>query len=353
MREPDLRQTLTLLGVRNLTRTSSNGWISFPCPLAPWTHKSGSDKRASAAAVVDEKKPSSWSCQGCKSHGTVRKLAYDLLSMRDGKIDDKIMLKIEQAEAGALLHSNEFGDLELADAPLPEPVNEAMIKGLYMNAHDHEWGREYLTSHRRHPISPATAEKIGLVYDDDDSEHRILFPVRAGDGKFYGFSGRAVQSDRQPKIKDYFGLPKRHLILGEDRWRSGMPKIIVEGLFAYAHLHEIGVEDHADIGALLGSALTKEKRDRIIAWGDATYMLVDNDTAGDACLFGRIDAQTKKHQVEEGAIAALEGYVPVMVPDWPEREDGTPKEDPDELTLDEVLLMLQGWPYVLDRKKFK
>lgn len=349
MQENDLRSILSALGIQ-AGRASSKGWISFRCPLAPWTHRSGRDSHASAAAKVETGKLSSWGCQGCKASGTIRKLAIEYMTARDGKVDGKLLEKIELAETGSLLHVGEWGEAETVGTMLPHPVNEAMLAGIYPEAYQHPWGVEYLSNRR---ISEATAQKLGLLYDPDQGEHRVLFPVRAGDGNLYGFSGRAVQPDREPKIKDYLGLPKRHLILGEHRWRQGMPKIIVEGLFAFAHLHEIGVEEHADIGALLGSELTPEKRERIITWGDPVYMMVDNDPAGDACLFGRIDPQTKKHKIEEGSIAALDGYVPVMVPDWPLRENGSPKEDPDELFLGEVMTMLQAWPFVLEKKRFR
>ena len=106
--------------------------------------------------------------------------------------------------------------------------------------------------------------------------------------------------------------------------------MVVEGLFGWAHLIEIGIEDHADVGALMGSELTRQKASIIKQHGASTYLLLDNDAAGDVCLWGRGEPPTG------GAVATLRRDVPVFVPPWPEVKD-----DPDQLTLEEVLVMLR------------
>ena len=105
--------------------------------------------------------------------------------------------------------------------------------------------------------------------------------------------------------------------------------MVVEGLFGWAHLVEIGIEDHADVGALMGSELTRQKADIIRRHGASTYLVLDDDPAGDVCLWGRGEPPLG------GAVTALCRHVPVFVPPWP-----AGKDDPDQLTLDEVLIML-------------
>ena len=147
------------------------------------------------------------------------------------------------------------------------------------------------------------------------------------DASFYGFTGRAIDPGIQPKVKDYFGLPKRFLILGEHLWQNGRPLIIVEGLFAYAHLIKLGVA--ANVGAILGSAMTREKAARIIDLGERTYLLNDNDTGGDIGLYGTPTPEGGRET--NGAIDMLTEQVALYVPVWPEG-----KIDPDELTRKEV-----------------
>jgi hypothetical protein len=140
--------------------------------------------------------------------------------------------------------------------------------------------------------------------------------------------------------RDYAGLKKRQHILGADRWRFGedRPLVVIEGLFGFAHLIEMNLEAYADVGALLGSELTDWKRDLIVHRNTNTYLLLDNDPAGDQCLFGRISPDGER-DYHAGAVAAMENLVPLYLPAWPEGKD-----DPDQLTKREVWDMFRFTP---------
>lgn len=363
MKEVDLRRILTQLGIRPLGRTSSKGWIAFPCPMAPWTHNRGTDRRASAAAHVNERDVSVWACQGCHTKGSIARLAREYSQMRGIQIPG-IEEDITAAESGALLNVGEWGEIDRTLEPEElRVIDETMFAGIYPPAAAVHEARAYLIWRQ---IPRATAEKLELCFDEDEKEKRIIFPVRGREGQLHGLTGRTLYDDIQPKIKDYFGLQKRALILGQHLWRPGLPLVIVEGLFAYAHLHAIGVADFANIGAILGSELTPEKRQIIIEFGMPTYFFVDNDDAGKACLYGRLDPVTKEHKLDDGGLAKLDGYVPLLVPRWPvwERGEsyrgqpvpagriGKEKDDPDMLTLANVeKMMFEAWPYVRPREK--
>lgn len=228
--------------------------------------------------------------------------------------------------------------------PKPEPLIEEAYEGFWPDAWDVQVAREYL---QKRGISEGTSRKIGLLYDDE--KRRIMFPVRDRAGGLYGWSGRATYSDARPKVLDYEGLPKRHLLLGEHTWSEDRPLVIVEGLFAYARMVELGVDEFANVGALLGSELTLEKAEIIRTFGGRTFMLVDADEAGDACIFGPVKevipssdpetADTVIRDDSKGAITLLKDYVPLFIPAFPEG-----KTDPDELTLEEVKFMLEHTP---------
>lgn len=337
MDETALRTVLRELRVRDLGRTSSKGWIAFPCPVAQWYHKGGKDRSPSAAALATPTGASKWACQACKQHGTVRSLATTLMMHRDGMLNDELLTKIDDAESGVLLHIPEFGCQEVEPEP-PKPLDEWAIDGIYPAAWEVPEARDYLVKRR---VGQGTSEHIGLVFDPE--KRRIMFPIRDREGALYGFTGRAVYDGAEPKVLDYH-FDKRHFILGEHQWRPGYPKVIVEGLFGYANLIEQGVDAFADVGALLGSVLTPEKATRIKLWCDPVHLFLDNDEGGDLGLFGPRD-EKGNHRFEQGSVAALMDHVLVYVPEWPNRADGTPKTDPDELTAQDVERMMQSWPY--------
>lgn len=342
------------------SQSTKNKIVAY-CAFAPYTHKQGKDKRPSFAAFPNEEGNSGFLCMACHEKGTIRKLAYKLGKLR-GKDYGDLVNDVTLSEEFALSHFPEYeqavGAAALSDPP--EPLDEDLYYGVYDGVSSFGVGaRGYL---KKRGVSKRTAEKLSLLYDG--KEDRILFPVRDKQGRLFGYTGRSLLPDHPIKIKDYHGLPKRWLILGQERWNSdnagerrpsnescgvhsdtgalhiedagfntsnitARPIIIVEGLFAYAHLHEIGIEEYADIGALLGSVLTDEKANLLLEENRPVYLLLDNDAGGDLGLFG-----TQKNG-DHGAVGKLIGHIPLYVPLWP---DG--KSDPDELTKEEVLQML-------------
>ena len=104
----------------------------------------------------------------------------------------------------------------------------------------------------------------------------------------------------------------------------------MEGLFGYLWLLELNVEVVADVGCIMGSKLSTHQRDIIIQRAAATFLLLDNDEAGDKGLYGRMDREGNRAW-DEGAVGMLVDHVPVHVPVWPDDKD-----DPDQLTKRDV-----------------
>jgi hypothetical protein len=347
MQEEALKSILRKLNIRIVTR-HRDGWMDFTCPLAPWTHERGHDSSPSAGAKVNPTGRSAWHCFTCKQHGTLSNLVRQIETY-SGHRYPGLIREADLADTMPMFEID-YGSFEvpLEIEPAPEPLDEATMDGLYPDAWSVPQARSYLEGRG---VGQATALTLGLVYDDGEDPRRpqaprILFPVRGIDKRLYGYTGRALTPDVKPKIKDYYGLPKRHLILGSERWQRGKPVIIVEGLFAYAHLIEIGIEDRASVGAILGSVMTPEKADILRLWNEAVYLLFDNDKAGDDGIFGMLKPDGSREE-EKGAIQQLIEHIPVYVPEWPEG-----KEDPDQLSggeVDEILDETQ--PYSARPKK--
>jgi hypothetical protein len=361
MNEANLRRFLSAVGV-TVNRKTRKGWLEFRCPLAPFTHQRGTDGTASAGALIKDHGISSFTCKACGHHGRISKLINLLATYRRNDALRPLIRLSDEADVTDLL-SIDFGAFEtrIDTDPPPEPLVEEAYEGLFPAAWDVECARAYL---QRRSISEDTSRSLGLLYRDryvressygngthEWFRHDILFPVRDRLGRLYGWSGRTTLPDMTPKVFDE-NLPKRSLILGAERWTPGKPLLLEEGLFGYAHLVNIGAEAVCNVGCLMGSVLTPEKAWIVQEFGEPTFLLLDNDAAGDKGLFGTIMPDGGREA--NGAIEMLRMHVPVFVPEWPELDE--PKlrkdhitwqhvaEDPDELTLHHVRQMIETTP---------
>lgn len=339
MDEGGIRQVLQRIGVPDL-RITHDGWLNGTCPLARWTHQRGRDRRPSFGVKVETDGVSGYKCQACGHKGTLVGL-LSKIKMYSGADTEPLIDWVKAREARGEELPPYGVRTQSEDMTPPEPVMEEAYEDLFPPASEVGAAVQYLASRG---ISPETADKLGLLYDDEPHgdrttpENRILFPVRDRAGSLYGFTGRTINPNVQPKIRDYAGLPKRKLLLGEHLWSNDKPPFLVEGLFGYAHLHQIGADQYFDIAATLGAELHPMQRARVLAHPSArAYLMFDFDEAGDKALFGPVLPEPNSYTGEpsrewsKGAIGQLIDHIMVFVPDWP---DG--KDDPDQLTLDEV-----------------
>lgn len=334
MNEASLRSLLGKMNIRNISRPNAKKWMHVECPFAPFmsAHKTGKDRSKGFAIKVEDDGISAYSCPVCKQQGRISHLARTL--GRYHKRDyHQIAVDADMADLEGLNSIPEFEESYVE--PPPEPLDEMLYEDIFLDP----W-----LCHNQHPeaadflkgrgVSPDTGRKIGLGYDPE--KQRITFPVRDLNGGLYGWSGRTVNGHKA-KVLDYEGLPKRWLILGQELWVPGKPILMVEGLFAYAHMHEIGADRLANIGALLGSYLTPEKAGLLKSYDAPVYWFLDPDAAGDDGLFGKWQEDEKtKEQVrdrESSALYMLNGHVPQFVPDYP-------VDDPDDLTFAQVAHMM-------------
>jgi len=344
MDERSLRDILKRMGVTVVGRNGK--WLQFSCPFARYSHRNGTDDNPSCGAMVNSEGVSCYKCLSCKKSGRISGLIRSL-DHRNGTSRKSLALDADLADA-----SVKFSGFEGEDEPdtdeMPPSLDEHVYTGMYGEAYDYIKARAYL---KARGISKATAEHLELGYDVD--ERRIIFPVRHTDGRLYGFTGRSVlMEDKYPyakyqKVRDYLGLPKRYLLLGSEFINPALPNFVVEGLFGYAHLWEIGADKYVNPLALMGSDPHIYKMELLRELNQLTILAVDNDEAGDACLYGPYDNDTGQHE-GGGAIDLLCNHVPLVVPVWPKG-----KEDPDELTLAEVRRMVAAPLYKVAKKRIQ
>jgi hypothetical protein len=347
MNEDGVRWVAAKLGIPLDEDISSTGWIAAPCPFASWTHGSGVDENPSFAIAVstEDRRFSSFVCQtgSCKRHGKLSSLAFQLGRLRrHAEIDldtDYIALgqKIEEMEIRSTRKElpewdDQYDQAERKQHSKPDEVDPL--------AYPSAVGHPYLG---RRGIHWNTAVKLGLLVDD--YQKRILFPVRDYRGKLRGYTGRAyaptfLRNGRpSPKVRDYLGLPKREILLGEHgidtRPHLGQAVrriVVVEGLFDYARLVQCGIRGCV---ALLGSELTPEKMERLKYFNLPIVWMTDPDEAGQSCLYGPVDPISGEREFQKGALHKLYNHVPQMTVEYPR------PVDPGELSRDEVLKMLR------------
>ncbi len=316
-----------VLGQQALREAKDTGkWVSIHCPLAPWRHANGRDKTPSAGISVNDGGNSIFNCYSCHAKGPLGYLLRKL-EQYTGEDWSELIDTIEDDELFAA-HIPEWSAAHSSEELVPmTPVPE-----------DHIDFYEPLDPRRYHPylrkrgIPYATAIELELRIDPEDSEgeERILFPVRGVDGTLYGFTGRATHKDARLKVRDYFGLPKRRLLLGAHAVPEDAEYIIlVEGLFDYALLRSWGLPALA----FMSSTLTEAQVELVKEIGLPVYFFHDNDDPG-------IDARDR-------AVEALCRFVPMMGVKYPKRkvrDEKTgkmrPLKDPAELQEEEALHMI-------------
>ena len=326
MKKEALLSIANRLGIH--TTSEYDNKILASCPFASYYHKDRRDAHPSFALFVVEDGNSGYSCFSCGEQGNISMLVKRLEKLRKASYA-KLMSDVERAELDIYYNFSEWGERIIEEEKPIEILDDKIYNKVYKQATTYPEAIAYLQTRR---ISNSTADLLDLRYDE--YQKRVVFPVRTPDGGLCGFTGRAISENLdpkvEPKVRDYTGLPKKKIILGSHLW-DDKPVILVEGLFAFARLFELGVHNSYNIGAVLGAKLTEEKADIIKQQGTTTYFFFDNDMAGEVGIFGR--------DGRGGAADMLYNYVPIVIPAYPEGKD-----DPDDLTEAEVYNMLENTP---------
>lgn len=327
MDKEGIRGLLKELKGPNVSIEERGEWLSSHCLFARWLHPNQSDRNMSFGIKQNLYDESVYNCFTCKSKGTLPQL-LDKLERYTG--EDYRVLKGE-IEDGEFLGSNlpEWGNRFIYDsntAVLGDPVDND-----YLDIYDDAEGHAYIESRG---IDKSTAKALDLRIDPDNhGVERILFPVYSHTGYFYGYTGRATTDNIEPKVRDYFGLPKRLLLLGSEFINPTIDEyvVLVEGLFDYA----IGFSFGEPVIASMHSGLTPQQASILKDINLPVYVMYDDDTAGHlgVCIVADI----------------LRDHVPVMKMRYPkqntvvDKDTGKkrPPSDPGELNNSQFLGMLE------------
>jgi hypothetical protein len=331
-------------------------WVNFSCPFAKWKHTK-KDVSGSFGIKCDDGR-SHYFCFACHSTGTLANLAYELGTLRG---HDYINLghEIERQEiVGPDLIFPEWDSqapVEKEDAQeivFPDPKREFEFP---LAA-----GHPYLAERG---ISVSTAIRLGLRFDP--RQRRVLFPVYSPTGRFAGFTGRRIDGpfrhdeegtafeksgDPYIKVRDYFGLPKRQLLLASPRYygnRNGAANsygvfrrtgsrysqrsrgIICEGPFDFAAIVELSTPLAF---CNLGQWCTPEKGAILANLNLPLVIFFDNDKGG--------------KQGRDVLVELLWGKIPLLDVTYPEGYEGA---DPSSLPPDVRRQMIRDAQLILKR----
>ena len=321
MTEDRILEVLEWLGVPSIG-TNSGGWVVAPCPFAEHKHAKGTDRSPSFMVKIEAGGVSGYNCFTCKSHGRMGQLVREIAYLRSENYE-KYASKVDWWDIPDSFTA--YDEQILTKGRIVEALDEDVFEGLYPPAWESRRAREYLV---RRGITKLAAWRLGLLYDPEDK--RVVFPVRDREGSLFGFTGRTVLAeDEYPhqwygKVKDYAGLAKDCLLLGEHLYKEGKPVLLVEGLMAVARVVSVGGCKVCNPMAVMGSRLLPEQADRLFAMGDPVYLLFDDDEAGDAGLYGPRWERSGTVTVD-GAIGMLSVELPTFVCYYPKGKNDVDK----------------------------
>ena len=180
-----------LLALGSKAQGKGDNWVRGSCPLAPQTHKSGSDKTPSFGLYVAEGEPGRFHCFSCESGslGTLLQKMNFLVQQMPNQFHGNLLeaMKIvddEEIDLPLLPAFSEFG------TPTTKPFEE--LPSWYLDefkpATEYDRAAQYL-SQRLVPLDHAA--KYDLRYDA--VADRLVFPYRDVFGRLAGLRGRGIQ----------------------------------------------------------------------------------------------------------------------------------------------------------------
>lgn len=302
--------------------------LKCSCPLAKWEHSKGSDSSPSFGFKLESNGAVIYHCLSCKSKGTLNKL-LDILTIRTGDMKYELLWSklqdFEQVEQ----------EPEYTYSPKLALDNE-LYEWIFEDVLDYKDAREYIKSRG---INLSTCTRLNVKYDPE--ERRLIFFVYDYVNNLVGFQGRAIYPDPYVKTRNKSKMPIAHVFLGMHKFVHNKPIILVEGLFMYLKMHDMGFDIDYNIFCVLGSAISKEKREFLKGMGCPVYFLLDNDDAGNMGSFGTKNVKNLssifKGDGIKGATAELCKHMNVYRVIYPEGI-----QDPDVLSKDQIKSMLEN-----------
>lgn len=340
MNEENVRLFLRSLKIDYKRETHNGQWLNIKCPFAQWLHVNGTDNTPSFGIMINDKGRSAFKCWSCNSKGSLARLATLLAKYR--KTDYQQHMHWAEMTESQVLTSTPLLEWEQFDAT--EAISDE-VDALPDQTTLHEYPLAEVPSALKY------LSRRGLTWWDvirldiryDEYAKRVLFPVWDENGKLRGMSGRIINDKlvhkKNPKIRDYAGLPKKRFMLASRRIKDTLgvipgtfgKQIITEGLLDFANMYHHGF---VNARANMGTAYTQEKADILIRAGLPVFFLFDDDKAGEDAVLGNINNETGEIDYSLSWANNLYMEIPVWICQYRGSAAG---KDPGELTKDEAI----------------
>lgn len=316
----------------------NKAWVQLRCPLAPWTHARGRDRRPSAGISIHSDKISVYGCLTCCPQGIPFHVLLERYAGYTGEDLEGIIQDVEEDEYLGPRNAPGWDELKAKTYRDGDEDDTQFVldEAIYGDYYDPAAGHPYLS---KRGISDETATFLGLLIDPEDPEdaahkilgvERIMFPVRDATGRLFGFTGRDTTGKSKIKARDYAGLRKAYNLLGLNLAAADARDyvVVVEGLFDYA----IGWEYGHPTVCTLGANLTEGQARLLRLLGKTVILMYDNPKFDKA---GREAIDIAGAQLKDDVPILVTAYPNVEIED-PEAPGGyRPVKDPGDLLKEE------------------
>lgn len=290
MRQPDIIQFLRLLRVGEIEVSSDGEWVRSSCPLAFWTHISGTDNNPSFGIKINDSGLSGYHCFSCHS-GSLADLIHILTFTRGLSSEvhrfyseHEIFEDYEDSKPGAVyqdayslgLSAETFEDR----VPVPDYVLDQFPPIIGTHGPEATANREWL--HSRGIFDDAIVD-FDLRYSR--ALRAVVFPIKDRDGLTYWLHARS----RERKGFFYLtpenvGSPdirwgRRDSWFGIDKLDPSQPVILVESETDLLRLYSLGINNVIASHGSVGKRSNKVRR--LIQLGVRSVVLgFDSDETG-------------------------------------------------------------------------
>jgi hypothetical protein len=279
MNKEQTRVFLAFIGAKVPQTQTRPGRIVSSCPLAPWTHDQGTDKKPAFAAVI-EPGDAHTDCFACDWHGSMTDLVLDM-RYRSKKAAH---VNVHWGQALQLILDAEAAVSVGFDHPTEEDTLFHSPKGVHVFP---TWWLYSFPGWRHVPfavdylkernVPPELADVLDIKADT--AQRRVCFPIRDFEGQLVGLHGRAVDASTEPRYRMYTHAEKNNPIVwfGESWVDRDRPILVVEGPFDVLSCARV----YDNVVSPLFATPSKEKLKRM---GDALewFTLFDRGKGGDA-----------------------------------------------------------------------
>lgn len=300
----DIVHFLHLIGVDTVVTDTQRGWARCSCPLAPWLHAGGSDRKPSFGVKMPEKDGEApyYTCFTCGSNGPLPKLLHnmtllsgDRLPAASGFLSQFEVFSAETYEtdketdtrqkARRIYLSDKYANLSLnsgvnENLPVPQSIlDNYPLLSEQSEFTAHAEALKWLAFDRKINLQSIAKFRLRLFTNDID-DVGVIFPIIDIDGvtvldmwarlidrkNFFRVTSAVSHSNVDYKAPN--------LLFGNHIFDPQKPVILVEGAIDALRLHSLGIPN---VLASMGG-LSNDQIDGLYA--PVVYLGFDNDDAG-------------------------------------------------------------------------